>query len=77
MDSVEAGSPRTAEGLARGYLGRVFNYCLSFLRDAQDAEDACQETFLAVARHESDLQAVRVPEAWLMEDGKYKLVSNK
>lgn len=37
--------------LVERYLGRVYNLCLRYLGDAQEAEDITQETFLRAYQH--------------------------
>lgn len=56
-----------AERIAADHQSTIYAFCLSFLRNPADAEDACQETFLAVVRHRDELDGVRDPRAWLLK----------
>jgi RNA polymerase sigma-70 factor (ECF subfamily) len=64
-----AAEPRSANAAAllyRNHAARVFRFCLRFLRNRQDAEDAVQTTFL---RAHGALERGTVPdveEAWLL-----------
>ena len=53
------------ETLVREHARFVFQVAYSVLRNAHDAEDVVQETFLRVVRHQAELSEVREPKAWL------------
>ena len=46
VDEARAGSVDAFEGLVRRYQVRVVNYALALVRDAAEAEDVAQETFI-------------------------------
>jgi len=48
------------------YAGALYRVAFSVLRNAADAEDAVQETFLRVLRHRSQLNEVRDHRVWLI-----------
>ena len=48
------------------YSGTLYRVAFSVLRNAADAEDAVQETFLRVLRHRHTLSEVRDPRVWLI-----------
>ncbi|MDD5542950.1 MAG: sigma-70 family RNA polymerase sigma factor [Acidobacteriia bacterium] len=53
------------EGLVREHARFVFRVAFSVLRNHHDAEDAAQETFVRVLRHQDDLKTVRDRKLWL------------
>ena len=53
------------EALVRGQARFVYQVAYSVLRNHHDAEDATQETFLRVWRHQHQLADVRDLRAWL------------
>jgi len=53
------------EMLVREHARFVFQVAYSVLRHSHDAEDVVQETFMRVVRHQSELDEVREPKAWL------------
>jgi RNA polymerase sigma-70 factor, ECF subfamily len=55
----------TVDDLVREHSRLVFKIAYSVLRNHADAEDAAQETFLRVLRHERDLPDVRDAKAWI------------
>lgn len=64
METIRA---RTAEELARACRRRVYRFCRSLLGNDADAEDACQATFLTVARKPDELAEIRRPLPWLLQ----------
>jgi RNA polymerase sigma-70 factor (ECF subfamily) len=55
----------TIETLVAGYSLMVFRIAYSILRNHHDAEDAAQECFLRVVKHQSRLHKIRNPKTWL------------
>ena len=53
------------ERLVRDYARFVFQVAYAVVRNAHDAEDVVQETFLRVVKHQSELADLREPKAWL------------
>jgi RNA polymerase sigma-70 factor, ECF subfamily len=64
---VEAVRGESIESLVRKYFGRVRQFCRSLLHDEADAEDACQEVFLLVARRKDELPGIIRPVPWLLQ----------
>ena len=56
----------TMEALVNQYASALYRVAFSVLRNAADAEDAVQETFLRVLRHRDTLDEVRDPRVWLI-----------
>jgi RNA polymerase sigma-70 factor, ECF subfamily len=52
--------------LVTEYAGTLYRVAYSVLRNAADAEDAVQETFLRVLRHRETLDEVRDQRVWLI-----------
>jgi RNA polymerase sigma-70 factor (ECF subfamily) len=48
------------------YAGTLYRVAYSVLRNAADAEDAVQETYLRVLRHRDGLAEIRDPRVWLV-----------
>jgi RNA polymerase sigma-70 factor (ECF subfamily) len=48
------------------YAGTLYRVAYSVLRNAADAEDAVQETYLRVLRHRDSLTDIREPRVWLV-----------
>ena len=48
------------------YAGTLYRVAYSVLRNAADAEDAVQETYLRVLRHRDGLREIREPRVWLV-----------
>jgi RNA polymerase sigma-70 factor (ECF subfamily) len=61
--SVDAAD--AVETLVREHARFVFQVAYAVLRQAHDAEDVVQETFLRVVKHRAELREVREPRAWL------------
>lgn len=61
--------PRSAEivaSLVEEYSAALYRVAYSVTRNAAEAEDAVQETFLRVLRHEDQLSELRNPRVWLV-----------
>jgi RNA polymerase sigma-70 factor (ECF subfamily) len=56
----------TLAALVDQYAGALYRVAYSVLRNAADAEDAVQETFLRVLRHRDTLHDVRDHRVWLI-----------
>ena len=54
------------ESLVNQYAAALYRVAYSVLRNAADAEDAVQETFLRVLRHRDTLDEVRDQRVWLI-----------
>ncbi len=54
------------EALVAQYAAALYRVAYSVLRNAADAEDAVQETFLRVLRHRDNLDEVRDRRVWLI-----------
>ena len=52
--------------LVSQYAGTIYRVAYSVLRNAADAEDAAQETYLRVLRHRDTLDQVRDQRVWLV-----------
>lgn len=48
------------------YAGTLYRVAYSVLRNAADAEDAVQETYLRVLRHRNSLGEIRDPRVWMV-----------
>lgn len=48
------------------YAGTLYRVAYSVLRNAADAEDAVQETYLRVLRHQDKLGEIRDPRVWMV-----------
>src|ERR1700759_3758922 len=55
----------TVEALVAGHSLMVFRIAYSILRNHHDAEDAVQECFVRVLKHQRHLHKVRNPKTWL------------
>jgi len=69
VDGFEVESPevgRDPADVSRRFLPRVYNFCRAVLGSGVDAEDACQETFLAIARHRDELERVARLTPWVL-----------
>ena len=62
-----ASSPEAAiAALVDTYASTLYRVAYSVLRNAADAEDAVQETYLRVLRHRDDLAGIRDARVWLV-----------
>ncbi|HUY95659.1 MAG TPA: RNA polymerase sigma factor [Terracidiphilus sp.] len=57
---------RALAALVEQYASTLYRVAFSVLRNAADAEDAVQETFLRVLRHQATLGEVRDHRVWLI-----------
>ena len=62
--AADAGAAIAA--LVDEYAGTLYRVAYSVLRNAADAEDAVQETYLRVLRHRDGLDEIRDPRVWLV-----------
>ncbi len=61
----QTGRPEPFQEIMRRHGGMVYATCLKVTRDAHDAEDATQATFLTLAAKGRVSGEIREPEAWL------------
>ena len=57
---------KTLAALVEQYASALYRVAYSVLRNSADAEDAVQETFLRVLRHQDSLHEVRDHRVWLI-----------
>lgn len=62
---VLAGDREAFAGMYDRYADRLFDFCMSVLRDRQDAEDAVQDTFVLVAQRLGQLNDPERLRPWL------------
>jgi DNA-directed RNA polymerase specialized sigma24 family protein len=62
---VMAGDREAFAGIYDRYADRLFDFCMSVLRDRQDAEDAVQDTFVLVAQRLGQLNDPERLRPWL------------
>ena len=62
---VLAGDREAFAGIYDRYADRLFDFCMSVLRDRQDAEDAVQDTFVLVAQRLGQLNDPERLRPWL------------
>ena len=62
---VLAGDREAFAGIYDRYADRLFDFCMSVLRDRQDAEDAVQDTFVLVAQRLGQLKDPERLRPWL------------
>ena len=72
---VEPRSPSSPTELVEGYFMDVYSACFRVLGRPQDAEDATQETFLALFREKERLAAADSPRAWVLTVARNTAVS--
>jgi RNA polymerase sigma-70 factor, ECF subfamily len=65
-DEARQDVEETLEALVGQYATTLYRVAFSILRNASDAEDAVQETFLRVLRHRDNLDEVRDHRVWLI-----------
>jgi len=65
-DSRERTDDHVLAGMVEQYASALYRVAYSVLRNAADAEDAVQETFLRVLRHRDALDEVRDRRVWLI-----------
>ncbi len=61
-----AQADRAIAALVDEYAGTLYRVAYSVLRNAADAEDAVQETYLRVLRHRDSLSEIRDARVWLV-----------
>src|SRR4029079_5698352 len=61
----QTGQQAPFEEIARRYAGMVYNVAYQVTRDAHDAEDATQATFLSLAVHAKTAGKIRYVGPWL------------
>jgi len=68
VDEMARGQVEEAslEALVNQYASALYRVAFSVLRNAADAEDAVQETFLRVLRHRDALDEIRDRRVWLI-----------
>jgi RNA polymerase sigma-70 factor, ECF subfamily len=65
MRFVQAGDLSPASEIYDRYSGRIYNFALRFLKNAEAAEDATQEVFVKMIRHASQFQGDAKLSTWL------------
>ena len=65
-DTRQHANDQTLAALVEQYAPTLYRVAFSVLRNAADAEDAVQETFLRVLRHRQNLEEVRDTRVWLV-----------
>jgi RNA polymerase sigma-70 factor, ECF subfamily len=65
-DARQHAEEQTLAALVDQYAATLYRVAFSVLRNAADAEDAVQETFLRVLRHRDNLEEVRDQRVWLI-----------
>ena len=65
IESAQAAETAIA-ALVDEYAGTLYRVAYSVLRNAADAEDAVQETYLRVLKHKDSLNEIREPRVWLV-----------
>ena len=65
-NSLAVDSESAIAALVDQYAGTLYRVAYSVLRNAADAEDAVQETYLRVLRHRHSLAEIREPRVWLV-----------
>lgn len=74
-NQVEPRSASSPKELVDGYFMDVYSACLRVLGRPHDAEDATQETFLALFRTMDRLAAAASPRAWILTVARNTAVS--
>lgn len=72
VQRLKRGAPDAFEELVRNYARRLYHVAFRLLRNAEDAEDAVQETFLNVFQAIQDFRQDSSLYTWL-----YRIVSNQ
>src|SRR5438067_13757337 len=65
MRIVQAGDFSPASEIYDRYSGRIYNFALRFLKNAEAAEDATQEVFVKMMRHANQFQGDAKLSTWL------------
>jgi len=66
QSETAANTQAAIAALVDEYAGTLYRVAYSVLRNAADAEDAVQETYLRVLRHRDSLTEIREPRVWLV-----------
>ena len=74
MRIVQAGDFSPASEIYDRYSGRIYNFALRFLRNAEAAEDATQEVFVKMMRHANQFQGDAKLSTWLFSLGVFTLL---
>lgn len=72
IQNLKAGGEQAFRIFVETYQGRVYNTCLGFLRNEEDAEDIAQEVFMEVFNSISKFQENASLATWL-----YRIATNK
>ena len=72
---IEPRSPSTPAQLVEEYFMDVYGLCFRVLGHPHDAEDATQETFLALFRERGKLDRAESPRAWVLAVARNTAVS--
>src|ERR1041384_7823723 len=65
MRIVQAGDFSPASEIYDRYSGRIYNFALRFLKNAEAAEDATQEVFVKMMKHANQFQGDAKLSTWL------------
>lgn len=65
MRIVQGGDLSPASEIYDRYSGRIYNFALRFLKNAEAAEDATQEVFVKMIRHANQFQGDAKLSTWL------------
>lgn len=65
MRLVQAGDFSPASEIYDRYSGRIYNFALRFLKNAEAAEDATQEVFVKMMKHANQFQGDAKLSTWL------------
>lgn len=65
VQDLKAGKPNAYQELVRDYQSRVFNTCLGFVYNSQDAEDLTQEVFVEVYKSIKKFQGKSKLSTWI------------
>lgn len=67
IDQIKGGDFGAFEKLVHKYESRIYNHCLKFLNNQEDAEDVLQETFLQVHRALASFRGDSAFSTWLFK----------
>ncbi|MGK7345514.1 MAG: RNA polymerase sigma factor [Candidatus Nitrospinota bacterium M3_3B_026] len=67
IGKIKKGDFSAFERLVRKYETRIYNHCLKFLNNQEDAEDVLQETFLQVHRSLNSFRGDSAFSTWLFK----------
>lgn len=71
IEASRSGDRAAVDELVRAYQGRVYNFAMRMCRNAEDAKDILQETFLGMLRSIKDFRGDSKFTTWL-----YRIASN-